>query len=58
MVSCEDIHVVPLGQGQYWVGETVEFPNEVNQTAAEVASYACEFFGTRAWLASNRFRCQ
>ncbi|OKH19912.1 PfkB family carbohydrate kinase [[Limnothrix rosea] IAM M-220] len=28
------------------------------RSAAEVASYACQFFGTRQWLTGNRFRSQ
>lgn len=26
VITGEDIHIVPLGQGEYWVGATVEFP--------------------------------
>ncbi|MEB3225073.1 MAG: FAD-binding oxidoreductase [Synechococcus sp.] len=41
VISFEDVHVVPLGQGEYWVGATVEFPHEngaidPDQTLAEV----------------------
>ncbi len=28
VVNGDDIHVVPLGEGRYWVGATVEFPPE------------------------------
>ncbi|MDJ1183811.1 NAD(P)/FAD-dependent oxidoreductase [Roseofilum casamattae] len=28
VISGGDIHLVPLGAGDYWVGATVEFPNE------------------------------
>jgi glycine/D-amino acid oxidase-like deaminating enzyme len=28
VVTNNDIHVVPLGSGEYWVGATVEFPGE------------------------------
>ena len=28
VISYNDIHVVPLGAGEFWVGATVEFPNE------------------------------
>lgn len=28
VVSYNDIHVVPLGHGEFWVGATVEFPDE------------------------------
>lgn len=34
VVSFEDIHVVPLGDGEYWVGATVEFPNEAGEVEA------------------------
>ncbi|NET38156.1 MAG: FAD-binding oxidoreductase [Cyanothece sp. SIO1E1] len=26
VINGDDIHIVPLGQGQYWLGATVEFP--------------------------------
>jgi len=26
VVTCDDVHIVPLGNGEYWVGATVEFP--------------------------------
>ncbi|HEY9764414.1 MAG TPA: FAD-dependent oxidoreductase [Trichocoleus sp.] len=38
VINGNDIHVVPLGQGNYWVGATVEFPPETD---------------TAAWLAAN-----
>ncbi len=28
VITGEDVHIVPLGQGEYWVGATVEFPDE------------------------------
>jgi glycine/D-amino acid oxidase-like deaminating enzyme len=28
VVNGDDIHVVPLGEGRYWIGATVEFPPE------------------------------
>jgi glycine/D-amino acid oxidase-like deaminating enzyme len=28
VVSCDDVHLVPLGQGDYWVGATVEVAKE------------------------------
>ncbi|MBW4581002.1 MAG: FAD-binding oxidoreductase [Tildeniella nuda ZEHNDER 1965/U140] len=27
VITGEDVHIVPLGQGDYWVGATVEFPD-------------------------------
>ncbi|WP_416673222.1 NAD(P)/FAD-dependent oxidoreductase [Egbenema bharatensis] len=35
VITGEDIHVVPLGQAEYWVGATVEFPAESNQATLE-----------------------
>jgi glycine oxidase len=29
VVNGNDIHIVPLGEGRYWVGATVEFPPEI-----------------------------
>ncbi|MBE9003569.1 FAD-binding oxidoreductase [Fortiea sp. LEGE XX443] len=26
MITCNDVHIVPLGGGDYWIGATVEFP--------------------------------
>ena len=34
VVNGHDIHLVPLGGGDYWVGATVEFPPEVSLEAA------------------------
>lgn len=28
VINGDDIHLVPLGQGEYWIGATVEFPSE------------------------------
>ncbi|ANV91300.1 NAD(P)/FAD-dependent oxidoreductase [Picosynechococcus sp. PCC 8807] len=36
VVSFEDIHVVPLGQGEYWVGATVEFPAETGGITPDI----------------------
>jgi glycine/D-amino acid oxidase-like deaminating enzyme len=35
MITGEDIHIVPLGQGEYWIGATVEFPSEADQVIAD-----------------------
>lgn len=32
-INGHDIHIVPLGQGRYWVGATVEFPPETDVAA-------------------------
>ncbi len=34
VVNGNDIHLVPLGSGDYWVGATVEFPPETSLNAA------------------------
>lgn len=34
-INGDDTHIVPLGQGEYWVGATVEFPNKVGEVVAE-----------------------
>ncbi len=38
VITGDDVHIVPVGQGEYWVGATVEFPNEVGEVVAEPAS--------------------
>jgi len=34
-INGDDIHIVPLGQGEYWVGATVEFPDPAGKIVAE-----------------------
>lgn len=34
VISGEDVHIVPLGQGEYWVGATVEFPAVTGEVSA------------------------
>jgi len=34
VITGEDIHIVPLGGGEYWVGATVEYPDTHNQVEA------------------------
>ena len=31
VITGNDVHIVPMGNGDYWVGATVEFPNDQNQ---------------------------
>lgn len=31
VITGNDVHIVPMGNGDYWVGATVEFPNEHDQ---------------------------
>jgi glycine/D-amino acid oxidase-like deaminating enzyme len=35
VITGHDIHIVPLGQDECWVGATVEFPNETGAIAAQ-----------------------
>jgi len=35
VITGEDIHIVPLGGGEYWVGATVEFPTDAGEIVAE-----------------------
>lgn len=37
VISGDDIHIVPLGDGDYWVGATVEFPDDTGKIAADEA---------------------
>ena len=34
VITGNDVHIVPMGNGDYWVGATVEFPNYENQISA------------------------
>ncbi|MBW4517172.1 MAG: FAD-binding oxidoreductase [Timaviella obliquedivisa GSE-PSE-MK23-08B] len=34
-INGNDIHIVPLGQGEYWIGATVEFPDPAGELVAE-----------------------
>ena len=31
VITGNDVHIVPMGNGDYWVGATVEFPNDQDQ---------------------------
>ncbi|MDJ0690722.1 MAG: FAD-dependent oxidoreductase [Xenococcaceae cyanobacterium MO_188.B32] len=35
VITGDDIHIVPLGDRQYWLGATVEFPNEEGEVNAQ-----------------------
>lgn len=37
VITGNDIHIVPLSNGQYWVGATVEFPHETGDVSADSA---------------------
>lgn len=34
VITGDDIHLVPLGDGEYWLGATVEFPTETKEVVA------------------------
>lgn len=42
VVNGNDIHLVPLGEGDYWVGATMEFPPETSLEAALAMSAEAE----------------
>ncbi|XLQ11883.1 MAG: FAD-binding oxidoreductase [cyanobacterium endosymbiont of Epithemia adnata isolate EadnSB Bon19] len=31
VITGNDVHIVPLGNGEYWIGATVEFPDEMGE---------------------------
>lgn len=35
VITGDDVLIVPVGKGEYWVGATVEFPNDVGDVVAE-----------------------
>ncbi len=37
VISGEDVHIVPLGGGEYWIGATVEFPDSQGDVIADPA---------------------
>ncbi|MBE9181018.1 FAD-binding oxidoreductase [Oculatella sp. LEGE 06141] len=34
VITGDDIHIVPLGQADYWIGATVEFPSDAGEVTA------------------------
>ena len=34
VITGNDVHIVPLGNNEYWLGATVEFPNETGESIA------------------------
>ncbi|TAD73639.1 MAG: FAD-binding oxidoreductase [Oscillatoriales cyanobacterium] len=45
VLTGNDIHIVPLGGGDYWVGATVEFPAGVEPPIADGAKWAAAWQG-------------
>ncbi|HEY9598609.1 MAG TPA: FAD-dependent oxidoreductase [Cyanophyceae cyanobacterium] len=37
VITGDDVHIVPVGNGEYWVGATVEFPDQAGDVVAEPA---------------------
>ncbi len=37
VITGNDVHIVPIGENNYWVGATLEFPNELDEVVAEPA---------------------
>jgi glycine oxidase len=37
VITGDDVHIVPVGKEEYWVGATVEFPDALGQVVAESA---------------------
>jgi glycine/D-amino acid oxidase-like deaminating enzyme len=37
VITGDDIHIVPLSNGQYWIGATVEFPGDTGDVSADSA---------------------
>lgn len=35
VITGDDVHIVPVGAGKYWVGATVEFPDQAGEVVAE-----------------------
>ena len=38
VITGEDVHIVPLGQGEYWLGATVEFPDAASLSTASLVA--------------------
>ncbi len=36
VITGEDIHIVPLGNKEYWLGATVEFPSDTGEVIADI----------------------
>ena len=37
IITSHDIHIIPLGSGEYWVGATIEFPSEEGEIYANAS---------------------
>lgn len=43
VITYNDVHLVPVGESDYWVGATVEFPSENDQVSADPTKLATVF---------------
>ncbi|NES81838.1 MAG: FAD-binding oxidoreductase [Moorea sp. SIO2B7] len=37
VITGDDVHIIPLGKGEYWVGATVEFSNDKGEVVADAS---------------------
>jgi glycine oxidase len=35
VITGDDVHIVPIGDGEYWIGATVEFPDDTGEVMAQ-----------------------
>lgn len=35
VITGDDVHIVPIGKGEYWVGATIEFPDEAGEVVGK-----------------------
>ncbi len=40
VITGDDVHIVPIGEGEYWIGATVEFPTDEGSIVADPAQFA------------------
>lgn len=39
VITGDDVHIVPIGEGEYWIGATVEFPTDEGNIMADPAQF-------------------
>lgn len=35
VITGDDVHIIPMAENEYWVGATVEFPNDIGEVVAD-----------------------
>lgn len=40
VITGDDVHIVPISEGEYWIGATVEFPTDEGNIVADPAQFA------------------